>query len=106
MLSSAGPAVPPTPQQNRSRALDKASLLESGPLGDILNRVLVHIDDLRPLTTAADEVGFDVFAQIFWPCVSTSIVDNLGSTIFAAGRPDDLHKASYDRYFIWTIKLT
>lgn len=81
-----------TPHQ-RSNPFDKSRLLEGGPLVNVLNRVLTYVDDLRPLITAADEVGFDVFAQILWPCVSTSIVENLGNTIFAAGRPDELHKA-------------
>lgn len=94
ILPTAGPsspAVPTTPHRSKN-PLEKTRLLESGPLADVLNRVLVHVDDLRPLITAADEVGFDTFSQIFWPCISTSIVDNLDNTIFAAGRPDDLHK--------------
>lgn len=98
MLPAAGgansPAVPVTPHSSKSNPFDKSRLVGGGPLADVLNRVLVHVEDLRPLITAADEVGFDVFAQILWPCVSTSIVDNLGNTIFAAGRPDELHKVS------------
>lgn len=86
--------MPVTPHQNlNGNPFDRSRLLDGGgPLAGVLNNVLVHVDDLRPLLVTADEVGFDVFAQIIWPCISTSIVDNLGSTIFAAGRPDELHK--------------
>jgi hypothetical protein len=63
-------------------------------LPDVLNKVLTHVYDLRPLLTTADEVGLDVLSQILWPAISSSIVSSMGNTIFAAGRPDELHKVS------------
>jgi hypothetical protein len=87
------PVVPETPSANGD-VYEKIRLKPSGPLTDVLNRVLVHVYDLRPLITSADEVGLDVLSRVFWPAVSAAIVSNLGNTIFAAGRPDELHQVS------------
>lgn len=46
----------------------------------------------------ADEVGLDVLSQILWPAIAAAIVSNLGNTIFAAGRPDELHKVGPDHH--------
>ena len=38
---------------------------------------------------------FDFFAHVIWPEVATAISDGLGSVIFAAGRPDELHNVCH-----------
>jgi hypothetical protein len=87
------PSAPETPHSG-SNGYDKVRLTSGGPLADVLNKVLIHVYDLRPLLTTADEVGLDVLSQILWPAISTPIVSSMGNTIFAAGRPDELHKVS------------
>lgn len=88
------PVVPETPSA-KGDVYDKIRLKPSGPVTDVLNRVLEHVYDLRPLIVSADEVDLDVLSRILWPAISTSIVSSLGNTIFAAGRPDELHQVSY-----------
>jgi len=36
--------------------------------------------------------GFDIFANVIWPEIGQAIMDELGSVVFAAGRPDDFLK--------------
>lgn len=36
--------------------------------------------------------GFDILANVIWPEIGQAIMDELGSVVFAAGRPDDFLK--------------
>ena len=81
-------SVPKTP----STSTNPFDLLDPSPLATVYNQVLGEVASYRPLLSNA---GFDFFAGCLWPEIATAIIDNLGSTIFAAGRPDDLHKVSH-----------
>lgn len=43
-----------------------------------------------------DEEGFDIIGRVLWAEIGRAIMDELGSIIFAAGRPDDFQKVSLD----------
>ena len=43
-------------------------------------------------------MGLNVLSHILWPAIAAAIVSNLGNTIFAAGRPDELHKVGSDHH--------
>lgn len=86
------PAVPETP----SKVFERPNRLKDDPslLAGIYNRVLAHVESYLPLITISHHVSqeFDFFSRVFWPEVCKAITDNLGNTIFAAGRPSELHK--------------
>lgn len=65
-------------------------------MASLLNRVLGQLELHQPLLLEAEAISerFDFFARVYWPEISAAIVENLGSVIFAAGRPDELHKVS------------
>lgn len=69
-------------------------LRPSTPLSVLYNRILDQVETYQPLVKMAQALSthFDFFSRVLWPEISKSIVDNLGSVIFAAGRPDELHK--------------
>ncbi|EJT49997.1 hypothetical protein A1Q1_00838 [Trichosporon asahii var. asahii CBS 2479] len=69
-------------------------LKPSTPLAVLYNRVLDQVEVYQPLIKMAQALSahFDFFSRVLWPEISKSVVDNLGSVIFAAGRPDELHK--------------
>lgn len=89
------PTAPQTPHQLRN-PLDVPRLPASynTPLALLFNRVLAQVASYQPLLDASKEVSekFDFFARVFWPEIGDTIIERLGSVIFAAGRPDDLHK--------------
>lgn len=39
--------------------------------------------------------GFDIMANIIWPEIGQAIMDELGSVVFAAGKPDEFLKVVY-----------
>ena len=93
-LAPSSPLVPATPHP-LANPFDKSSRLhDESPLAALLNRILDHIETYRPLMTVSEEVSehFDFFARVIWPEVSEAMSDGLGSVIFAAGRPDELHR--------------
>ncbi|WVQ84689.1 hypothetical protein IAT38_006844 [Cryptococcus sp. DSM 104549] len=67
---------------------------DTSPLATLYNRVLAFVGAYQPLLTVAEEVSdkFDFFARVIWPEVSEAVMEKLGGVIFAAGRPDELHK--------------
>lgn len=83
--------VPMTPHPN-ANPFDK--LPESTPLAELYNRVLLQVGSYQPLMEAAEELSdrFDFFSRVIYPEIASAISENLGSVIFAAGRPDELHR--------------
>lgn len=87
--------VPLTPHPNRNPFEAAPRRIKTqGPLAEVLNRVLQDVDGYRDLLeiAAAESSEFDFFAGAIWPEIATAILDNLGGSIFAAGRPDELHQ--------------
>lgn len=39
--------------------------------------------------------GFDIMANVIWPEIGQAIMDELGSVVFAAGKPDEFLKVVY-----------
>jgi hypothetical protein len=94
----------------------------SDPLASLYNRLLRFIDrDLVRIMEAAERIciksgsrrdiqtkppldgaeraarrdesgGFDIMANVVWPEIGRTIMDELGSVIFAAGKPDQFRK--------------
>ncbi|OXG85296.1 hypothetical protein C349_02323 [Cryptococcus neoformans var. grubii Br795] len=89
------PTAPQTPHPLRNPS--NIPHLPTGyntPLALLFNRVLAQVASYQPLLDASKEVSenFDFFARVFWPEIGDTIVERLGNVIFAAGRPNDLHK--------------
>ena len=92
-----------TPAASRSiNPFDR--LTETTPLAQLYNRVLAKVGTYQPLLSTAEELSgrFDFFAGVLWPEISGRIVEELGNTIFSAGRPDELHKVSGDETVLTT----
>ncbi|WWC64715.1 uncharacterized protein I303_107326 [Kwoniella dejecticola CBS 10117] len=90
------PTAPKTPH-SASNPLDKSLRLPleyTSPLASLYNTILGQMETYQPLLQIADDISekFGFFAKIIWTETATALIDNLGSTIFAAGRPDELHK--------------
>jgi hypothetical protein len=94
------------------------------PLAALYNRLLRFVDrDLARIMDAAERIcvksgsrrdafgkppmdgaeramrreeasGFDIMANVVWPEIGRTIMDELGSVIFAAGRPDQFRKVT------------
>jgi hypothetical protein len=45
--------------------------------------------------TAASKRGFEFFANVVWKEIGERLMDELGSVLFAAGRPSELHQVSH-----------
>ena len=45
--------------------------------------------------TAAGKRGFEFFANVVWKEIGERLMDELGSVLFAAGRPSELHQVSH-----------
>ncbi|WWC72121.1 uncharacterized protein I206_106081 [Kwoniella pini CBS 10737] len=93
------PTTPTAPKTPHSviNPLEKSLKLPSSnstPLASLYNRILGQMETYQPLLQIADDISekFDFFAKIIWTEIASALIDNLGSTIFAAGRPDELHK--------------
>ncbi|CAK9782549.1 unnamed protein product [Cutaneotrichosporon oleaginosum] len=89
LVAPAAPVAPETPLRG-----PRARLEETTPLAQLYNRVMAQVEGYASLLSLAHNVSprFELFSRVLWPEICTAIVDNLGSTIFAAGRPDELHK--------------
>ena len=71
-------------------------LSDDSALASIYNAVLLQVESYGSLMSISEDLSqnFDVFAGVLWPEIAQAIMDNLGSVIFAAGRPDELHQVS------------
>lgn len=88
------PAAPETPDANGQR---RSRLSESsGNLWQVYNLVLAQVESYDSLLSIAQSVSprFDLFAGVLWPEICNAVINNLGGTIFAAGRPNELHQVS------------
>lgn len=91
----ASPTAPQTPHPLRNPSdIPRLPASYNTPLALLFNRVLAQVASYQPLLDASKEVSekFDFFARVFWPEIGDTIVERLGNVIFAAGRPNDLHK--------------
>ncbi|KGB78784.2 hypothetical protein CNBG_4622 [Cryptococcus deuterogattii R265] len=90
------PIAPQTPHplQNASSDVPRLPASYNTPLALLFNRILAQVASYQPLLDISKEISekFDFFARVFWPEIGDTIVERLGNVIFAAGRPDDLHK--------------
>ncbi|OWZ51634.1 hypothetical protein C356_02186 [Cryptococcus neoformans c45] len=89
------PTAPQTPHPLRNPSdIPRLPASYNTPLALLFNRVLAQVASYQPLLDASKEVSekFDFFARVFWPEIGDTIVERLGNVIFAAGRPNDLHK--------------
>ena len=45
----------------------------------------------------ADDRGFEIMANVVWAEVGKAIMDELGSAVFAAGKPDEFRKVGVEQ---------
>lgn len=112
-------------QQPTSHLLDETD----NPLAALYNTILKFVDrDLKKIMELADKVsvvkktskastllqdmpdgpkerpkdgqGFEILANVVWTEVGRAIMDELGSTVFAAGKPDEFRKVSCASSFV------
>lgn len=85
------PIVPTTPGRTFERP---SRLTEESNISALYNRILAHVETYLPLLSIAHSVSkdFDFFSRVIWPEIGVTITENLGHVVFAAGRPDDLHR--------------
>jgi hypothetical protein len=57
---------------------------------DIAERISARIR--REVGGAVDTRGFEVLANVIWAEIARALMDELGSALFAAGRPDEFRK--------------
>ncbi|WVQ77491.1 hypothetical protein IAR50_007177 [Cryptococcus sp. DSM 104548] len=91
----ASPTVPftPHPLQNPLTSLRLPPKFSS-PLALLYNQLLARVAIYQSLMDVGEEVSdkFDFFTRAIWPEIGEGIMDRLGGVIFAAGRPDELHR--------------
>lgn len=90
---------------------------QHNPLAEIYNKILRFIErDLKVVMELAEKIserhrqttssvkdtvlsndtpGFEIMANVIWGDMGRAIMEALGSTIFAAGRPDDFHEVRF-----------
>ncbi|KAK6909291.1 hypothetical protein I203_103308 [Kwoniella mangroviensis CBS 8507] len=92
------PTAPKTPHSSLlNNPLEKPLRMpaeDQSPIASLYNRILSQMETYSPLLQISEDVSekFDFFPKIIWPEIAGALIDNLGSTIFAAGRPDELHR--------------
>ena len=89
---------------------------DDSPLAQLYTHLLTRLEIFKPLMAAASNLAsshseaptdeFNFLPHVIWPEISTAISDKLGNVIFAAGRPDDLHKVHFSTLTIHDLKLT
>ncbi|KAI0633252.1 COG complex component [Trametes polyzona] len=96
---------------NSTTSLASAAILDEtdDPLAALYNTILRFVDrDVRRIMEIAEAVcsksgsrarhsgeeqpGFEIMANVVWAEVGRALMDELGSVIFAAGRPDEFRK--------------
>jgi hypothetical protein len=60
---------------------------------DIAERLSARIG--REGDGAVDARGFEVLANVIWAEIARALMDELGSALFAAGRPDEFRKVRW-----------
>lgn len=103
----------PTRSDSFNAALTAAPRLDEtdNPLAVLYNGILAFLDrDLKRIMDVADRIsarigrevdgavdarGFEVLANVIWVEVARALMDELGSALFAAGRPDEFRKVRW-----------
>lgn len=57
---------------------------------DVAERISARVG--REVDSAVDARGFEVLANVIWAEIARALMDELGSALFAAGRPDEFRK--------------
>lgn len=92
---------------------------QNNPLAGIYNKILRFTErDLKLIMELAETVseryrqsttsiensdspndtpGFEIMSNVIWADVGRAIMEGLGTTIFAAGQPDDFHEVGFLR---------
>lgn len=90
---------------------------DDNPLAGLYNQILRFVStDMKPVMEAAEKIsskgsrrppsteaieqvpeesedcGFDILSNVIWAEVSRAIMDDLGSTVFAVGKPDEFRR--------------
>lgn len=60
---------------------------------DVAERISARIG--REVDGAVDARGFEVLANVIWAEIARALMDELGSALFAAGRPDEFRKVRW-----------
>lgn len=71
--------------------MDLADRLRTKSLSN--TTLLLTIDD--EATVADDERYFDILANVLWTELARSIMDDLGSQVFAVGKPNEFKKVGF-----------
>ncbi len=60
---------------------------------DVAERISARIGQRADeLNDGASAKGFEIFANVVWAELARALTDELGSTLFAAGRPDEFRR--------------
>ncbi|WVF72910.1 hypothetical protein IAT40_007728 [Kwoniella sp. CBS 6097] len=91
------PTAPQTPHISLNPLQSSQARLKANsdtPLASLYNRILSQVEVWSPLLQVAEDISdrFDFYSNVIWPEIADALVQKLGSTIFAAGRPDELHR--------------
>jgi conserved oligomeric Golgi complex subunit 2 len=62
---------------------------------DVAERISARIG--QEATGVVEAKGFEVLANVIWAEIARALMDELGSALFAAGRPDEFRKVSLSR---------
>jgi conserved oligomeric Golgi complex subunit 2 len=96
-------------------ALSAAPRLDEtdSPLAGLYNGILAFVErDMKRIMDIAERIGsrigqeedgavdakgFEVLANVVWAEIARSLMDELGSALFATGRPDEFRKVRFSR---------
>lgn len=53
----------------------------------------------------ADAKGFEVLANVVWAEIARALMDDLGSALFATGRPDEFRKVRSSRQTLNFVRV-
>lgn len=62
---------------------------------DVAERISARIG--REVDGAVDARGFEILANVIWAEIARALMDELGSALFAAGRPDEFRKVRWSQ---------
>jgi hypothetical protein len=60
---------------------------------DVAERIRARIG--QEVDATVDARGFEVLANVIWAEIARALMDELGSALFAAGRPDEFRKVRW-----------
>ena len=65
---------------------------------DVAERITARIG--QEVDGAVDARGFEILANVIWAEIARALMDELGSALFAAGRPDEFRKVRLSRLIL------